>query len=126
MKLIPSLILIIFVQILVIVIIGFGLPVYSKTFQVKAWNIFNVSDNASLIIYFNQPMIHSTIEKDLNINPKIKVKFQWQDYNRQLIITPFTALDSDEYEVVINNGRSFAGTKINKKTFSTEKNIIYG
>lgn len=118
MKIISRLILIILIQILVIGIIGFGLPVYLENFQVKAWDVFNADNGALLMIYFNQPMIRSTVEKNLTVNPEIKVKFQWRDYNRQLTIIPSTALSSDEYEITINHGRSFAGTKIDKKTLS--------
>lgn len=108
-----------------ILIIIAGIIIYPKFFQAKAWGEeIAKTVNSPFIIYFNQPMIANTIEKNLDITPAISIsKYDWEDHNRKLLLTPASVLKSNTvYQINIKNGRSFIGTRIKNKylAFSTE------
>lgn len=97
-----------------IIIIGIFI-IYPKLFKLETQIEFS-ADPQQIVFSFNQPVIKNSFEKSFQISPEIKGDFVWSDYNRSVIFKPYLLTYDLDYNISINNIRSYAMTILPKKT----------
>lgn len=110
---------ILFLTFIAMGIIGASLLIYPSIFELKAEIIHRISPELGreIVIFFNQPVIRTSFEK--HFNSEIEWEFIWFDSNQELHIIPKEELKDDmTYRLSLEGFRSFALTRLKKKSFS--------
>lgn len=96
-----------------------ALFIYSQIFLLEARVDINGGSISEIVIYFNQPMVASSVEKNIEIQPFLGVKqFEWRNYNRELHIVSTNIEPNSDYKINFRKSRSLLLSRFRKEEFN--------